>query len=196
MKAKEFWKNFKKLFEEGSNSLKNAQKYWDNQREFTNKFINEYLPSIMKEKETVTTEFEYYRIDIIAYDNKRKYEAEEIAKSLGLSKTEFSPYLWDLEIALEHENNKKEWLDEVVKLSHINCPLRIVIGYVDENNEEKCRMLASRVLQKRIGNNTSDGQEFMLILGKSGISGEQVNENTYSAYVYKKETFVHIEDYD
>ena len=190
MRAEEFWIEFKKLFREGSNALKVAQKNWCNPREFTNEFVNVYLPGIMKEKESITTEFEYYRIDIIAYDNKRKDEAKEIAKSLGLSKEDFSPYLWDLEIALEHENNKREWLDEVIKLSHINCPLRVVIGYAEEKNEEKCRELASKVLQKKIGDNTPNDQEFMLILGKSGIrSSSEVNENTYKAYIYKEGRF-------
>ncbi len=189
MKAKDFWNKFKKLFEEGGNSLKVARENWENSREFTNKFVNEHLPSIMKEKDSIITEFEYYRIDIIAYDNKRKDEAKEIARSLGLSEKEFSPYLWDLEIALEHENDKREWLDEIVKLSHINCPLRIVIGYADEKSEEKCIELASKVLQKKIGTNTPKGQEFMLILGKSGISSDKVNEDTYKAYKYKNGEF-------
>lgn len=189
MTAKEFWIEFKKLFREGSDSLKVAQESWDNPRKFTNEFVNAYLPSIMKEKESITTEFEYYRIDIIAYDDKRRAEAKEIAKSLGLSEKEFSPYLWDLKIALEHENNKKEWLDEVIKLSHINCPLRVVVGYADEKNEEKCIKLASKVLQRKIEDNAPNGQEFMLILGKSGISSSEVNENTYKAYIYKKGKF-------
>lgn len=189
MTAEKFWIEFKKLFREGSDSLKAAQESWDNPRKFTNKFVNAYLPSIMKEKESITTEFEYYRIDIIAYDDKRRAEAKEIAKSLGLTENEFSPYLWDLEIALEHENNKKEWLDEVIKLSHINCPLRVVVGYADKENEEKCITLASKVLQRKIGDNAPNDQEFMLILGKSGISSSEVNENTYKAYIYKKGRF-------
>jgi hypothetical protein len=37
----------------------------------------------------------------------------------GNGSYDFQPYLWDLEVAIEHENNDKLWMDEVIKLSHI-----------------------------------------------------------------------------
>ena len=191
MKAKEFWENFKKLFKEGSKSLKKAQKNLENSKNFTKNFVKEYFPVVMRNGKEYETGFEYYRIDIIAY-SENVDEAERIEKAIGLNKKKFSPYLWDLEIALEHENDKKEWLDEVIKLSHINCPLRVVIGYATEDSRELRLRFASEMLQKKIGNNTPNGQEFMLILGKSGISGEQVNENTYKAYIYENGEFIEL----
>ena len=190
MTAKEFLKRFESLFEVGSDSLKDAQDNWENSKKFTDDFVKRHIPEIMKEGEGTQTEFEYYRIDIIAYDNSRKEEAIQIAKSLELDEIEFRPYLWDLKIALEHENDKGEWLDEVVKLSHINCPLRVVIGYAKPENEEKCITLASKVLQKKIGNNTPKGQDFLLILGKSGEKANDVSATTYHPYIYRNGKFI------
>ena len=129
------------------------------------------------------------RLNIRDLSDENKAKAERIEKAIGLNKKKFSPYLWDLEIALEHENDKKEWLDEVIKLSHINCPLRVVVGYATEDSRELRLRFVSEMLQKKIGNNTPNGQDFMLILGKSGISGNEVNENTYKAYIYKNGKF-------
>lgn len=38
-------------------------------------------------------------------------------------------HLWDLKIAVEHENSPKDWTNEIVKLIHIKCPVKVVIGY-------------------------------------------------------------------
>lgn len=188
MTAKEFWIEFKKLFREGSKELAIARANWKNSKNFTKNFVKEYFPVVMSNGNEYETGFEYYRIDIIAY-SKNVDEAEQIEKAIGLDKKKFSPYLWDLKIALEHENDKKEWLDEVIKLSHINCPLRVVIGYATEDSRELRLRFASEMLQKKIGKHTPKGQEFMLILGKSGISSSEVNEDTYKAYIYEDGEF-------
>lgn len=189
MTAKDFWRKFQALFKNDIEALTVARENWENPTDFTNKFVKVFLPRIMKEKDTTEIKLEYYRVDIVAYNNERKKEAEEAAKDLGLTYKEFKPYLWDLEIALEHENDREEWLDELVKLSYINCPLRIVISYALEENKEKCLSLAATVLQKIVRSNTPVGQEFMLILGKSDIPHDQVNEKTYEAYIYKDGEF-------
>lgn len=45
------------------------------------------------------------------------------------SKLKLSAHLWDLELAVEHENSKQDWTDEVIKLIHVKCPLKVVISY-------------------------------------------------------------------
>ena len=115
MKAQEFWLKFKELFSEGSDSLKTARKYWKKPRDFTNEFINKYIPYIIKEQNDIA-EFEYFRIDIISY-SQRKDEAEAYPYD-----GELTPYLWDLKVAFEHENNNKEWLEK-------NCFHKSVNGF-------------------------------------------------------------------
>lgn len=184
MKAQEFWGKFKNLFTEGSESLTDARKYWDNSREFTNKFVNEYIPKIITE-ENDTSEFEYFRIDIISY-SQRKDEA----KKYGYDPKKLKPYLWDLKVAFEHENNNTEWLDEIIKLSHIRCPLRIVVCYFTEGEErDKALHFASSMLCKKIGEDVAEGEQFLLIVGDSGKKSRQVNTSTYTPYLYQDGEF-------
>lgn len=102
------------------------------------------------------TSREYYRIDITSWIQR---EDELDTKNIGLS-----PHLWDLEAAVEHENNSKEWLDEVCKLAYIRCPLRVVIGYGTDNLNEKIK-IAKKILSETNAF-TDDDQEFLIILGK------------------------------
>lgn len=185
MKAEEFWKRFKNLFSEGSQSSVDARKYWKNPREFTNNFVNEYIPEIIKE-ENDTTEFEYFRIDIIAYSQRR-----DEAKAYGYDFKKLKPHLWDLKVAFEHENDKTEWLDEVIKLSHIRCPLRIVVCYFTPGEERaKALEFAAAMLCKKIGKNVAKNEEFLLIIGSSGTRATQVNASTYTPYLYQSGEFI------
>ena len=188
MTKEQFWNKFLSLFEEGSESLSVAQDNWNNKKKFTKLFVNDYIRKIINENNSQTTQREYFRIDITSYKN-RKEEAKKIAKELNLDNCGIKQYLWELEVALEHENNSSEWIDEVIKLSFINCPLRVVIGYTDLEKRDNCLKLAAALLKERIGNNTPKGQSFIVILGKSGIKGSQVNKSTYKAYEYKNAEF-------
>lgn len=187
MRAEEFWIEFKKLFREGSGSLESAQKNWDCERDFTNEFINQKIPQIMSNCGKYKTEFEYFRIDIISY-TQRKEEAKAIEYNYN-EEYYLKPYLWDLEIAFEHENKNREWLDEIVKLSHIRCPLRVVVGYAPIENRDVHLRYAANILSKKLGDSMPEKEEFVLILGESGISGDAVNEDTYKAYIYKNGEF-------
>ncbi len=39
--------------------------------------------------------------------------------------------VWNLEVAIEHENNSDRWYEEWVKLIHFNCGLKVLITYHD-----------------------------------------------------------------
>ena len=60
---------------------------------------------------------EFYRIDYIGWMEK-KNQVENEANDLDMT-----PCLWDLKIAVEHENDQADWTYELVKLVHISCPL-------------------------------------------------------------------------
>ena len=184
MQAKDFYLRFKELFKKGSPELQVAQKNWKNPREFTNSFINEYIPKIITEKDE-KSEFEYFRIDIISY-----LQRKDEAKEYGYNSRKLKPYLWDLKVAFEHENNKTEWLDEIIKLSHIRCPLRIVMCYF-ERGEERTKALgfAADMLCKKIGENVGEGEEFLLVIGDSNKESEQGKAPIYTPYLYKNAKF-------
>ena len=77
-------------------------------------------------------------------------------------------------------------MDEVIKLSYINCPLRIVIGYAPRNMQEEYLSYVSKALQilNREYQSIRESQEFMIILGDSGLDGKDVSIENYTPYVY------------
>ena len=85
--------------------------------------VNKYIVHKIIEDAGMTAQHEYFRIDTVGWIT-RYQEMEQEAHEL-----ELSAHLWDLEIAVEHENSEQDWTDEVIKLIHVKCPLKVVISY-------------------------------------------------------------------
>ena len=103
--------------------------YFDSPK-FTSK-ITEDLYDIIK-KAGLTPSLEYFRIDITGWkDNFQKSIFQARCKEIKMK-----PYLWNLRIAVEHENNGKLWLDELIKLMHIRCPLKVIFSYADHETRD------------------------------------------------------------
>ncbi len=88
--------------------------------------------------------------------------------------------------AIEHENKNRDY--EVLKLSCVNCPLRVVIGYNDKNTDaEKLDFIAERMsaLDSFVFN-CEKNQEFMIILGNRGSKGNKKSD--YRGYLYNGAT--------
>lgn len=62
------------------------------------------------------------------------------------------PFAWDLDVAIEIENNAKQWYDEVVKLSHINCGLKVIIAYHNFGDADALLQAKLKRVQKLIKN--------------------------------------------
>lgn len=138
--------------------------YHDNSR--WTALVTQIIKNII-EKYKLTPQTEYFRIDVsgwISYWNEIANEASE----LGLR-----PHLWDLKIAVEHENDSSDWTDELVKLAHIRCPLKVVIGYVPcdmreaEGLEDKRLNFAAKLLQKVEAFVPAAKEQYLVILGNS-----------------------------
>ena len=85
--------------------------------------INKYVIHKIIKEAGMKPQHEYFRIDTVGWVSQYERMSEE-AKELDLN-----AHLWDLKIAVEHENSVKDWTDEIIKLIHIKCPLKVVIGY-------------------------------------------------------------------
>lgn len=188
--SKWFYNEFNMLFKEESIYQKKAIQCYAHNTEFTN-FIIERINAIITSKNYLSQN-EYFRIDAMGYSTKWK----KLEKVSG-----FNPHLWDLQIAVEHENNPKDWLDEVIKLAHICCPLRVVIGYApmkDRNaTDERLLKYSAKALQLLQCRDNLKSGEFMVILGNSGTKKTDDYFN-YRAYVLNRETltFENIEKYN
>ena len=180
-KSKEFFNNFNALFEEGSKTREIAIQTYQYNKPFTD-FIISQINCII-EKQGLKSQNEYFRIDSMGY----KSRWQELDEKKG-----FNPHLWDLEIAVEHENDSKDWLDEVIKLAHVCCPLRVVIGYVPcEKREKDMELLnyASHALkQLNCIDNILNG-EFLIILGNCDTKKKVEKYFNYKAYVLDTKEF-------
>lgn len=130
---------------------------------------------------------EYFRIDAVGWishsvDMKTDAESENL---------KINAHLWDLKIAVEHENSKADWTDEVMKLIHVKCPLKVIIGYnySDERGEMERRKLSfvSKWMQKIDALQKGRDEEYLIILGNgcNHITGEaDYTSFDYKGYLY------------
>ena len=172
--AESFWRAF---YREVNTQIEEIKAKWENQTDFT-KFILKGICDSVLQKMNCKRQYEYFRIDLIGW-TESDYDFGKCPKG-------FKRHFWDFNVAIEHENNREDWLDEVVKLSYINCPLRIVIGYAPTENRQAYLDYASealRLLNKRYQSIRED-QEFLLILGDSYLPGETVSAINYTPYLY------------
>lgn len=177
--AAHFFKQFKKEMCEN----KYFSVYKRGGKSYTQFIIKDIIKNII-EKNNLIFQTEYYRIDCVGY-TQRKSEIAEEANFVGLK-----PYLWDLHLSVEHENEHDKWLDEVNKLVHIKCPLKVVIGYApfDCRNEieEKKLKLAASLIERTLVFDDKSNEEFLIILGngKGQKAKRKYTEFDFRGYLF------------
>lgn len=180
--SKKFFAEFCRIFETESPTRKEAIEKYTNNSAFTT-FVIDEINSIIT-KMGYVPQNEYFRIDASGYELKH----ENLEKAKG-----FNLHCWNLKIAVEHENDPKDWLDEIIKIAHICCSLRVVIGYVPMKSRDNLDMERLAYSQKALNeldckNNLQTG-EFLVILGNSDTKENENNYFNYKAYVFNPATF-------
>ncbi|MEG9430398.1 MAG: hypothetical protein VZQ61_05710 [Christensenellaceae bacterium] len=181
MTAQEFWNDFKEIFKD-DNKKSTAIEKWQSYSDYT-EFILEELESVLSAN-NLDTSREYYRIDLIGYTNKRNNQP------LLMPEYRFKNYKWDLEVAIEHENSSYSWLDELVKLLHISCPLRVMMGYIplkwkDNHNDYFDKIYNS--IKDLNAFNSVNKENFLVIIGDSECGGDKNKFCNYQAYIFNKD---------
>lgn len=180
MRAITFFKEFQDIFEEEHLA---AERAYRSNTAFTT-FITQKINKLLTQKGS-KKQNEYLRIDAIQWTAK----ANLIDKPDDIH---LNKHLWDLEIAVEHENNPKDWMDEVVKLAHIVCPLRVVIGYMPwnkRNEDQRYLNYVSRWLQELLCKDNMQRGEFLIILGNSHTDGKVERFYNYKGYLFNPKEF-------
>lgn len=166
-------------------SFINFYKYEDGvtSTEFT-EYMNKNLISNIVQQLCGNVSHEYYRIDTTGWVSK---EIDDLKELTGKHKLNY--HCWDLKISVEHENDQKDWLDEVVKLAHIRCPLKIVIGYnFCDKRENECEELLNQValpiLKQVDAFSSNEPDDFLIIFGNMKHNGISYKSADYRGYLY------------
>lgn len=209
MTAREFWISFyEKVVKKDGSDHDQLCKDWTTSKVFTDS-ISKVIANIIEsnyEKNSITVQPEYLRIDIPAWQKNSGNDQTFVNED-----TTFQKYDWNLKVAVEHENDHRLWMDEVIKLAHINCPLRVVIGYVHVGKDRDETTRKQKAILKRVAdvlNNNIDAwktvmsannniqSEFLIILGDGNVKDKN-SMCYYTPYFYSfnKNEFVNLEEY-
>ena len=190
MDARDFYKAYLDATSVGSpwNQDNKLMEVYKKDAEFTpviTKIINGIIDT------EYTHQNEYFRIDAVGWQSHYE-DMQKAAQEAGLK---VNAHLWDLKIAVEHENNKADWSDEVMKLIHVKCPLKVVIGYSysDERGDVERKKLdfVAEWMQKIEALQKGTNEEYLIILGngcnrKTGKS--DYTDFGYVGYLYNWDT--------
>lgn len=148
-------------------------------------FIISALKDIVSNTFHLETEKEYFRIDVIGY---------HCSSPKKIDWNKMNRHCWNLDIAIEHENDYKDWIDEIVKLAHIKCRLKVVIGYVkskDHSEDKNLLGICSKVLEELSYGNPklqSPEEKWLVILGTCDFFDNV--EDGYKGYTLKNGEFI------
>jgi hypothetical protein len=180
MKAQDFFVSFKKKIEVERKD--DAVKNYVSNKNFT-EFVIPAIREILSDNIKYTQK-EYFRIDSICW-------SECHAKIEVKKPNSFNLHLWNLDVAVEHENDSNDWMDEVTKLAHICCPLRVVIGYVPykqkDNHNEYLNYVVAGIKKLNCYENFK-ANEFLIILGNSNTNGDENKYFGYKGYLFNPTT--------
>lgn len=194
MTAQEFYNAFIHSLDNENITKDYIKKEYENDGRWT-KRITKIVCDII-EKAGLKPEKEFYRIDYIGWKERKN----SIWEKAGL--VEMIPCLWDLKVAVEHENKQDDWTYELVKLVHISCPLKVIIGYspCDERGpgglEEQRLEYAAELMSKVDAFKNTSEDEYVVILGNSkrkNRSNPGYDSFAYRGYVYREGHFCRLE---
>lgn len=189
MNAKEFFDRFNEAI--SINNCEAVEKYL-NGKAFT-KVVISAINSIINENPKYTQN-ELYRIDSIGWSD------VDLPIDCDKKIPRFKEHLWNLDVAVEHENDSKDWMYEVVKLVHVYCPLRVVISYlplkslmnVNKGDMAHLDYIVEKLKNLKSYDNMKQG-EFLVIIGNSNV--EKIEDFfNYKGYLFSptEERFIEI----
>ena len=191
MTAYDFYKSFiDNMREDRSYNGKSFFEIYKNYTEFT-ELVNKHIihDIVAASEDGMEVQHEYFRIDTVGWKSNYK-DIEKEAEEVGLN-----PHLWDLKIAVEHENSLRDWSDEVIKLIHIKCPLKVIIGYNycderDTKEAEKLEFIAKWMQDIDAFKNGKETEEYLIIIGNAYNSKTKAmySEFGYKGYMFDWET--------
>jgi len=158
-----------------------ADEYRYDEKSFTKsvtKVINKIIESAGWKSQN-----EYFRIDCIGWISQYETIKDEL-QSYNLNS-----HLWQLKIAVEHENQKSDWTDELAKLMQIRCPLKVVIGYnycnERENGENGKLDSAAKIITNSwtYDSIVRDKEEILLIIGNG--YNKITRKSDYDSFGYR-----------
>ena len=150
---------------------------WSKKKQFTDVFINELLPKIGKELELNCYNGNYYYLDAIFYHKKfREYFEDN------------TTYAESLIIAFEHEHEHFRSHEEIYKLALFNAPLKVLVTYPpDEDEEQKLMKKFTDVLNRADILKTFNSIHKHLVI--CGGKTPQDKKTMWTFYLYRNSNF-------
>ncbi len=195
MTAKQFYREFvrntdeKLIWHDGIGRGRSYEEIYKTDEPAYTELINKNVIHNIVKQAGYEPQHEYFRVDTIGWVD-AGYKKMEEAKRLGINR-----HLWNLMIAVEHENSKTDWLDEVIKLEHLRCPLKVVIAYnyCDMRNEEEIEKLefVAKWMKEIAAYDANAREEYLIILGNGEAKKDRTmkyNQFDYRGYLYNFNT--------
>jgi len=149
---------------------------WRNRKEFTNEIRSwdgSVIFEVARKLDLLCYPKDYYSIDAILY------KQDDLTPKIKTNNYWFR----DIRVAFEHENQFNGGLfQEASHLLIINCDLRVLVSYPNNDNEEEAglKYLHEIITGNRQSKSISDDESFLIIFGYE-------NGFEWNGYIYKQD---------
>lgn len=170
MKAEEFYKRFVDKVKENTRYEDKLlfDVYTSDMKAYIKAVSKKFIPQILNEL-NLSAENEYFKIDTIGW-MPPEFEDEDADIRKKARELKLNAPLMDLMVAVEHETDKSAWIYKLVKLSHIRCPLKVIVSYAPfgkrDEDIKKAEFAYECLTKLNIFIPNSD-EEFLIILGNA-----------------------------
>lgn len=154
---------------------------WNSQKQFTKLILGDGNPEAITKIVGKALGLEVYSRDYYSIDT-TFFRPEDHTPNVAKGQTWFR----NITIAFEHENNfHKKLYEEVSHLLIVNCELRVLVTYPNENPDNIMNYLHEIIKGSKIANHLSDSASFLIILGTK-------NSFDWRGVVYHNENWLDI----
>ncbi|MDR0854016.1 MAG: hypothetical protein LBN34_06575 [Clostridiales Family XIII bacterium] len=187
-KAKVFYELFAKLLKDENGNIKADALTAYGVRKDWKVYLNELLPKLLEEIECETY-IGHPCVDVVGWSMPNR----------SVNDGWVNEYLWDLDVAIELEDDSEDWMNGVIKLCHLKCGLKVVISYSSDDDRDsdidKLKITAANIQSLAYGGLTED-EDLLVILGNcSKNKYETQSDIGFKAYVYDDGKFKKLSSY-
>ncbi len=123
---------------------------------------------------------EYFKIDYTIWRETPSFESSEALTNLKQNKKHNK--IWELLYAIEHENNKSDWVYELKQLIMFKANNKVLISYLADDVKIEMPEIQSNItnLLNTFDLNKTENDTFLLLLGNSYNVAKEKNNIHYS----------------
>lgn len=187
MTEREFYELFLQMIQNDPNLQTSYFDYFFFQKDL----LKAIKKQIIQKEMNIASDKKIFQVDLLGYD------VEDVDdKRMKKEGKEFNvkSNLWHPEIAIDHVTDSKEWVADLINLTYIRCPFKVIITYANYDERDHDLALLAYATRWMIASNGFDvgaKEKYLIIVGNQGnkkVKDQMDDVCDYRGYYFDYQT--------